>query len=157
MAYFRCRTRIQIGLGFQTLWLHSIMQNIFPLTGTGTQIHIPFPNGYCAHCRDRSLFQGQISIPITYISIRGSESESELMEKYCIVQQSESESESEFGNGNKPLSRREISLNLVLIQQSVHFLPRKRQIRLLSSSRPLALVVYTYLTAYFHCQTRIWI
>ena len=38
----------------------------------------------------------------------GDQCESELMEKYCIVQESESESESESDNGNKPLSRREI-------------------------------------------------
>ena len=40
-----------------------------------------------------------------YISIRGSESESEPMEKSCIVQESvsESESESKCSNGNKPL------------------------------------------------------
>ena len=46
-------------------------------------------------------FKGQIFVPVTYISIRGSE----LMGKSCIVQESlsESESESESGNGNKPL------------------------------------------------------
>ena len=38
-----------------------------------------FPNGYCIHFRDKSPSQGQISVPITYISIRGSESESEPM------------------------------------------------------------------------------
>ena len=53
--------------------------------------------------KDRSPSQGQIFVPITYISIRGSESESEPMEKSCIVQESMSESESESGNGNKPL------------------------------------------------------
>ena len=80
---------------------NSITQNMFPLTQT--RIWIPFPNGYCTHVRDRSLSQGQISVPITYISIRGSESESELMEKSCTVQDfvSEFESESESGNGNK--------------------------------------------------------
>ena len=51
--------------------------------------------------RFRSLSQGEISIPITYISIRGSESRSEPMDKSCIVQESVSESES--SNGNKPL------------------------------------------------------
>ena len=71
------------------------MQNMFPLTQT--QIWIPFPNGYCTKFRDGSLSQGQISIPNTYISIKGSEAESEPMEKSCIVQ------ESERGNGNKPL------------------------------------------------------
>ena len=38
-----------------------------------------FPNSHCTHFRDRSLFLRQISVPTTYISIRGSESESELM------------------------------------------------------------------------------
>ena len=40
-----------------------------------------------------------------YISIRGSEFESEPMEKSSIIQESVSESKSEtkFGNGNKPL------------------------------------------------------
>ena len=40
-----------------------------------------FPNGYCTHFRDGSLSQGQISIPIPYIGIGGSESESEPVEK----------------------------------------------------------------------------
>ena len=39
--------RFGLGLGFQTLWLPSIMQNMFPLTQT--QIWIPFPNVYCTH------------------------------------------------------------------------------------------------------------
>ena len=38
-----------------------------------------FPNGYCTHFGDRSLSQGQIPVPTTYISVRGSESESEPM------------------------------------------------------------------------------
>ena len=38
-----------------------------------------FPNCYCTHFRDRYLSQGQISIPIPYTSIRGSESGSEPM------------------------------------------------------------------------------
>ena len=45
--------RFGLGLGFQKLWLHSIMQNLFPLTSI--QIRIPFPNGYCTHFRDRCL------------------------------------------------------------------------------------------------------
>ena len=75
---------------------------MFPLTWI--QFRIPFPYGYCTYFRDGYLSQGQISVPITYISIRGSESESEPMEKPCIVQESvsESESESESGHGNKP-------------------------------------------------------
>ena len=79
------------------------MQNMFPLTWI--QIQIPFPNGNCTHFRNGSLSQGQIYIPITYISTRGSNSESEPMEKSCIVQEAmfESKSESESGNGNKPL------------------------------------------------------
>ena len=40
-----------------------------------------FSNGYCTHFRDRSPSQGQISIPIPNIWIRGSESESEPVEK----------------------------------------------------------------------------
>ena len=48
--------------------------------------------------RDRSPSQ------FYYISIRGSESESEPVEKSCIVQVSDSESVS--GNGNKPLEER---------------------------------------------------
>ena len=50
------------------------------------------------HFREGSPSQGQISVPITYISIRGSESESEPVEKSYIVEEFESES----GNGNKP-------------------------------------------------------
>ena len=38
-----------------------------------------FPNRYCTHFRDRYLSQGQISVPILYISIRESESVSEPM------------------------------------------------------------------------------
>ena len=51
------------------------------------QIQIPFPNGYCTHFWDGSPSQGQNSVPITYISIRGSESKSKPMEKSCIVQE----------------------------------------------------------------------
>ena len=45
------------------------------------------------------------SVPITYISIRGSESESEPVEKSYVVQESMSVSESESASdsGNKPL------------------------------------------------------
>ena len=50
------------------------------------QIQIPFPNGYCTHFTDGFPSQGQISVPITYISIRGSQSKSKPMEKSCIVQ-----------------------------------------------------------------------
>ena len=92
--------RFGLRLRLQTIWLHSIMQNMFSLTQI--QILIPFPNGCCTHFKDGSLSQGQISVPITYISIRGSKSESEPMEKSCIVQESVSESKSESGNGNKP-------------------------------------------------------
>ena len=38
-----------------------------------------FPNRYCTHFRDRYPSQGQISVPIPYTSIRGSESGSEPM------------------------------------------------------------------------------
>ena len=51
------------------------------------QIRIPFRNGCCIHFRDGSPSQGQISVPITYISIRGSESKSKPMKKSCIVQE----------------------------------------------------------------------
>ena len=63
------------------------------------------PNGCCTHFRARFLSQGQVSIPITYISIRGSEFKPKPMEKSCIVQESMSKfkSESKSGNGNKPL------------------------------------------------------
>ena len=84
---------------------------------TSTWIRIPFPNGYCTHFRGGSPSQGQISVPVTYISIRGSESESEPMEKYCIVQESvsESESKSESCNGNKPLHTRVTNSNAYLV------------------------------------------
>ena len=51
-----------------------LVQHMFPLTQI--QIQIPFPNGYCTHFREGSQSQGQISITITYISIRGLESKS---------------------------------------------------------------------------------
>ena len=63
-----------------------------------------FPNHYCTHFRNRYLSQGQMSIPIPHISIRGSESGSEPMWNFCIVQESESESESESGNVNKHIT-----------------------------------------------------
>ena len=40
-----------------------------------------FLNGYCTHFWDRSPSQGQISVPIPYIWIRGSESESKPVGK----------------------------------------------------------------------------
>ena len=92
-------------LGFQTLLLHCTMQKFFHCTDSKlNQIQIPFPDGYCTHFRDGSLSQGQISVPITYISVRGSVSESKPVEKSCIVQESMSvsESESTSGSGNKP-------------------------------------------------------
>ena len=81
-----------------------VLYRSFSSAQTRIPIQIPFLNGYCTHFRDGSLSQGQISIPITYISIRGSESESEPVEKFCIVQESisESGSESDSGSGNKP-------------------------------------------------------
>ena len=100
MAYFHCQTKIRIPNPMATYYCAEHVS-----TDSNPHIRIPFPNGYCTHFRDGSLSQGQISIPITYISIRGSESESEPMEKSCIVQESvsESEYESEYANGNKPL------------------------------------------------------
>ena len=58
-----------------------------------------------AHKEQISLHQftcsnGLFPLPNSDISIRGSESESEPAEKFCIVQESESESDS--GSGNKP-------------------------------------------------------
>ena len=70
------------GLGFQTLSLHCIMHNFF--TGSDSDSDPctdSFLNGYCTHFRDGSLSQEQISIPIPYIWIRGSESKSEPVEK----------------------------------------------------------------------------
>ena len=108
MTYFHCRTRIQIRT--QT-WIPTPVATLYYAehvpnghTWTRIWIWIPFPNGYYTHFRDGSPFQGQISIPITYILIRGSESESKPIEKSGIVQESvsESESESEYGNRNKP-------------------------------------------------------
>ena len=48
------RLEFRFGFGFQTLWLHSIMQNMFPLTQI--QIRIPFPwylhsTGICVRVR----------------------------------------------------------------------------------------------------------
>ena len=90
MAYFHCRTRIQI-------W-----------TRTRTQIPNTMATQYSQMSTvlilETDLLQGQIPIPITYISMRGSESESKPMGKSCIVQESvsQSERESKSGNGNKP-------------------------------------------------------
>ena len=56
------------------------------------------------------------TVPITYISIRWLESESEPVDKSCIVQESMSESESDYesGSGNKP-----IFLDLLSPKQSI--------------------------------------
>ena len=40
-----------------------------------------FPDGYCTHFRDGSPSQGQISVPIPYIRIKGLESVSVPVEK----------------------------------------------------------------------------
>ena len=48
-----------------------------------------FPNHYCTHFRDRYLSWGQMSIPIPYTSISGSESGSDNMNKplrRCILE-----------------------------------------------------------------------
>ena len=102
MAYLHCRTQIRTQTQTPNPIITLYYAEIFTLVQIQIQIpsQISFPNGYCTHFKDRSLFQGQISIPITYISIRGSESESEPMEKSCIVQESVSEWESESGYGN---------------------------------------------------------
>ena len=99
LLYFHCRTAIQIRTQTRIPNLIATEYYAEHVSTAYTQIWIPFPNGYCTHFRDGSPSQGQISVPITYISIRGSESKSEQMEKSCIVQ----ESESEYGNGNKRL------------------------------------------------------
>ena len=75
------------GFGFRSLfrWLPKWL--LYPFLGTNL------------HPKDRSPSQ------FYYISIRGSECESEPVEKFCIVQESMSVSESEsvFSSGNKPL------------------------------------------------------
>ena len=78
-----------------------------------------FLNRYCTHFKDRYLSQGQISIPIPYTSIGGSESGSEPMWNFCIVQESESksESESESGNVNKPLNPNSFTSATILMSQ----------------------------------------
>ena len=53
---------------------------------TGTEMEMEtetetFPDGYCTHFRDGSPSQGQISVPIPYIWIRGLESVSVSVEK----------------------------------------------------------------------------
>ena len=93
------------------------MQNMFPLTQTW--IWIPFPNRYYTHFGEGSLSQGQISIPITYISIRGSESKSEPMEKSYIVQ----ESVSKCGNVIKSLhALNTVEKTKILVEETL-FLP----------------------------------
>ena len=98
MAYFhqRIRTRIRIPNPIVTLYYAQLFQLV------QIQIRIPVQivswMDYCTHFRDGSPFQGQISVPISYIWIRGSKSESEPVEKSCIVQESESESVSGSGN-----------------------------------------------------------
>ena len=96
-----------LGLGFQPLWLHSIMQNMFPLHRLGVEIWIPFPNGYCTH------FRKQVSIQKTYLCphyihfnqrIRVNRNQWKNPAYCSIVQESLSESESESGIGNKPLA-----------------------------------------------------
>ena len=67
-----------------------------------------FLNRHCIHFRDRYLSQGQMSIPIPYISIRGSESGSKPIWNFCIVRESGSESESESSNVNKPFKAKDL-------------------------------------------------
>ena len=79
---------------------------LFPLVQIWVQIPIQMVSGMVTvtilgmdlHPRDRCLSQ------FYYISIRGSESRCEQVEKSCIVQEfvSVSESESESSSGNKP-------------------------------------------------------
>ena len=96
MAYLnqRIRTRIPIPNPIVTLYYAQLSSagsdsDLDPCTDS-------FPNGYCTHFMDRSLSQGQISVPTPYIWIRGSESESKPVEKSCTVQESIS------GSGTKP-------------------------------------------------------
>ena len=83
------------------------MQNMFALTLTW--IWIPFPNGYCTHL-GMDLCPKDRSSSLLHTFQSGDQSQSEPMEKACIVQEyvSESESESGSGNGNKPFEHIEI-------------------------------------------------
>ena len=107
MAYFhqrirtRIRTRIRIPNPIVTLYYAQLFSTGSDLDSDPCMDN--FPNGYCTHFRDIYLSQGQISIPIPYIWIRGSESDSEPVEKSGIVQESESESESSSGNNDRLL------------------------------------------------------
>ena len=70
-----------------------VLYRTFPTGSDSDSCTDSFPNGYYTHLRDGSPSQGQISVPIYYISIRGSESESKPVEKFCTVQESVSESQ----------------------------------------------------------------
>ena len=109
MAYLHCRTRIRtwtrnrIPNLMGTLYYAEVFTLVWIWTWIPTwkisqMVTVPIL-GMDLLPRDRCPFQ------FYYISIRGSESESEPMENFCIVQQSESEAESESqsGNVNKPL------------------------------------------------------
>ena len=45
----------RLGLGFQTLWLHSIMQHMFPLTQIQFRIPFPYPAQYRNPCSNPNL------------------------------------------------------------------------------------------------------
>ena len=105
MPYFHWRTRTQIQIRTRNRSPNPMATYYYAehISTDSDSDSDPFPNGYCAHFRDGYPSQEQIFVPITYISIRGSESKSELMGKSCTVQESVCESESEYCNGNKPL------------------------------------------------------
>ena len=106
MAYFHCRTWIRIRIRTPSPVVTLYYAELFPLVWI--RIRIPV-----------WMVSQMVTVPILgreicpwnrysfyYISIRGSESEYEPVEKFCIVQEavSVSESESVSGSGNRPLS-----------------------------------------------------
>ena len=107
MAYFHCQTRIRIRIRTPSPMVTLYYAELCPLVRIWIQIPVRMASqmvtvpmlGTDLHPRDRSPSQ------FYYISIRGLESKSEPVEKFCIVQESVSVSESESvsGSGNKPL------------------------------------------------------
>ena len=56
-------------------------------TGTETEMETEtFPDGYCTHFRDRSLSQGQISVPILLYFNKGIGIHLHTSGKTCLVQ-----------------------------------------------------------------------
>ena len=93
MAYSHCRIRIRIPTLYYAEFFTLVMIWI-PVRIVSQMVTVPILGMY-------PLSHGQISIPIPYISIRGSESESEPTGNFSTVQGSVSQSG--FGNVNKPL------------------------------------------------------